>query len=948
MNTGTNIIEKTLKENIRNANNIFVFPTQMAADRWADRATLVCNVSAVAMDRFLAWDDFKGKSVKSKQQEKKSVPSIMRKIFSANLIERNKNEKFLSYIITHEYAEESDGFTNWISSILPSLALWKKHSESSGLEKDEEDKDLEEIYTRYKEFLDSNNLFDPAWETPPFENDGNHYFIFFPEILSDYLEYKTILEETEDITQIHVPENTEEKYDADFYGNSRTETRKLAAWLRKKHSEGISWQEMCVSIPNTQTYIPYITRDFDIYGIPYVTRESKPLASTGAGNLFSLIRNCAGSDFSFESVKNLLLSSELPWKDEDLNKQLIEFGKQNNCITSFDYNGRHYDIWEESFRTVSNTEVRLKNFYSDLKTLTQNLCNSESFRDVQKNYFNFREKFFDMDKCSDVSDAILSRCISELGNLIDLENSYKKIIGQMKEKSYLSFFNSVLEDAQYLAQTKNLGVTILPYRTSACAPFEVQAIVDASQKGLSVIYKELSFLRDDKRKLIIFGKDSDEEDPNVTKNFISLYKMNSINQCRFSASSKTFDGYAQVCSDLNEVEHKTESLQELEEDFILCEKNWYSKNSSREEAKFPEKISRTVKDGFDFWKDSQIYEKKSGSGNEEYKKYFYSEKDNKLYISASSLKAFSRCPREQVFARACEIEEQNNEAELISPFTIGNMNHKVLELYFCQLKKLGMEIYVDENGELPEENIKILSGALDKAIDEEMQRDYDQQTNKNKNSFLTTELLWTTRNAQFMELKNSLQSFSKIFSGCKVYSTEEWYNLPARCSVEFENEKNILAGKVDLILSNENGEPIVVDYKTSDASVPEKTFIKNGDEDNPDLQMAMYIKLIEYNNGKNPHKIFNSCFYSIKEAKAYPVIADSDFLERCKVKEDKVCDREEFQLTLDYLDKTITDYESRIENNDFSVDKDEQNFETCSSCKYKAVCRRSFNISRGE
>ena len=76
-----NPIEKIIKENILDLNTVFVFPTQTAADLWADKATLVTDVSAVAMERFLAWDDFKSQSVKSHQTDRTSIPSTMRQIF---------------------------------------------------------------------------------------------------------------------------------------------------------------------------------------------------------------------------------------------------------------------------------------------------------------------------------------------------------------------------------------------------------------------------------------------------------------------------------------------------------------------------------------------------------------------------------------------------------------------------------------------------------------------------------------------------------------------------------------------------------------------------------------------------------------------------------------------------------------------------------------------------
>lgn len=103
----------------------------------------------------------------------------MRSIFISNLIELNAQKPFFKNLIVPEYAKSASGFTNWLTSLLPPLFTWKKHFQEANIQPDPEDLDLLELYRRYKEFLDSNNLFDPAWETPPFVPDGNHYFIFF-------------------------------------------------------------------------------------------------------------------------------------------------------------------------------------------------------------------------------------------------------------------------------------------------------------------------------------------------------------------------------------------------------------------------------------------------------------------------------------------------------------------------------------------------------------------------------------------------------------------------------------------------------------------------------------------------------------------------------------------------------------------------------------------------
>ena len=94
-----NIIEETLKKYISSDNAVFVFPTLIAADLWADRSIFVTDVSAVPTEKFIAWDRFKGEAVRGENQDKISVPAVMRTIFAKSLIEENSRNPFLKSII---------------------------------------------------------------------------------------------------------------------------------------------------------------------------------------------------------------------------------------------------------------------------------------------------------------------------------------------------------------------------------------------------------------------------------------------------------------------------------------------------------------------------------------------------------------------------------------------------------------------------------------------------------------------------------------------------------------------------------------------------------------------------------------------------------------------------------------------------------------------------------
>ena len=63
-----NLIEKTLKEHVKERDAVFVFPTQIAASLWADRIIEISDCTAVAMGRFIAWDKFKGEAVRGENQ----------------------------------------------------------------------------------------------------------------------------------------------------------------------------------------------------------------------------------------------------------------------------------------------------------------------------------------------------------------------------------------------------------------------------------------------------------------------------------------------------------------------------------------------------------------------------------------------------------------------------------------------------------------------------------------------------------------------------------------------------------------------------------------------------------------------------------------------------------------------------------------------------------------
>ena len=899
-------IEESLKKHIHEQNTVFVFPSQISAEMWADRATLITDTSAVAMERFIAWDDFKGSSIRSQQQDKQAIPSAMRQIFASHLINQNSQNPFLHSIIPEKYAHEAESFTDSIAALLPSLFQWKKHFEEKNLAPDEEDSDLLTIYNCYKDFLETHNCFDPAWETPPFKSNGNTYIIFYPEILMDWFEYKPILESSPDIQLIHLKDSAENSLEehpsVSFYKNSRAEIRSVAQYLRKMHDEKkISWSCMALSIPDIQTYTPYIERELSLYEIPFVLKSGQPLASFGAGSFFAQAQQCVQTDFSFDSIKKLLLNKDLPWKEEELNLNLIKFGQDNNCLCSYTYNGKTVDVWEQAFNTQPQEEL-LSTYYESLKRTLKSFVKSESFSKIREEYFSFREKFFDMSLCSQQSDLIISRCITELGILIDLENEFP----DCKVHSPFQFFTNSLSQKMYLAQNANTGVQILPYRLSATAPFSVQAILDSSQASLSILYKQLSFLRDDKRAKLGFTQDTD-----VSELFIRLYNRSAQDGILFTAAEKTFKGYSLCHSYLTEQNAVTE------QDFYSNEKEWLLEkaNSNGEKAQFPKELFSTQYDkdkGFDSWQLSQG-ECAAGASNIE-NKIFKPYKDEEISVSYSDLKKFFDCPRRFMFDKLLNIQPQNNEAELMDTFAMGNLYHSVLEFYCNFLKERNLKLQTTEEG-LSEEYKDILCESIDKAIE------------KQNLSHLGKQLMITTRQAILSKMLSTVHEFSKLFNGYEVAESESSYTY------EMPENNCTCKGRIDCLLKDtQEAEYILIDFKNSKRAIHNDIFYVSEDVDIPDFQMPMYLFLMENAPKNRQKKVENCAFFNITDEKLVPVTGfDTDI---------------DFEPTQKRVQELISVYCERLRANDFSTDSERQDFYTCCNCTYKSVCRRTFNISR--
>ncbi|MCL2759911.1 MAG: PD-(D/E)XK nuclease family protein, partial [Treponema sp.] len=704
-----NSVETALLDNINNPNALFIFPTDISASQWADHVLRLMGPGTIAMNKFIAWDVFKQKSIKSKVQNKKSIPSALRKIFVSRLVKENadaarNNTPVFCSLILPEWAQQASQFTSWLTVILPQLGAWfnkttglsidsilSAESEKAASEFKGDDLDLFVLARRYARFLETYSLFEPAWETPPFNNDGKNCFIFFPESLSDYNDYRDLLSESNHVKTISAPDAKKSDFDTFFYTNSRSEITEAALYIRalnEKH--GILWDSIVVCIPDSKHYEPYVIREFVNRNIPFVKRTSKPLTDYPAGRFFRSILDCTNGDFSFSSLVSLIMNKNLPWKNTIQIEKLIQFGIKNNCLYSWteDKDGKeqHINVWEDSFNSpVEFFDNDVRKFFMDLKKRALSLRCADSFAELRRQYFIFREHFFNMDECSEEANQVLSRCISELMNLTELEKSFPDV----PAVDPFLFLTEYLSEVSYLPQAKSSGVAILPYKTAAAAPFDYHIVLGAGHENISVIFSRLNFLPGKKRdELGIYDEDASAA-------FINMHVFNSVKKSAFFCSEHTFSDYAIPHPKTNSPGEPVQRYADNHEFKDTFSADYYNTESS---FSFSESISlhENQKKGFTEWKNRRgqtaaldnsenTSSFTAGDKINDIIKTRYTEK-KKPRISASSLQTYFQCSLKWLFQRVFSLENLQIETSLMAENISGTVYHAVLNEFFDKLK----------------------------------------------------------------------------------------------------------------------------------------------------------------------------------------------------------------------------------------------------------------------
>ncbi|MDR0601903.1 MAG: PD-(D/E)XK nuclease family protein, partial [Treponema sp.] len=877
-----NIVADIITRHIAERSARFVFPSETAASLWARKACVFTGRRSVAVDRFLAWDRFKEEAVRAEVQKRRPVSAALRRLFTGDLIRKNaaavragaasggpvSGEAFRA-LIPPEYAEEGGVFAASIAKILPSLSLWEDRQADTP--PDDEDLDLKLLRRQYAAFLDRSGLFEPAWERPPLCDREHDYYIFFYEAMEDFEEFEELLRPEKTVHLVATPPaETAPLY---LYENSRAEIRAAVLEMRALHDEkGIPWDDIAVSVPGHEDMEPYLLREFSLYNVPCRSRSGRFLSDYNAGRLFALAGRCAANNFSFTSLKALVLNEYLPWRCPDLNRELIEFGIENNCVSGYREDGDAKDIWLEAFKKNPG-EKKLKRYYEDLKSALLAMTESETFSGVRKHYFAFRGPawnvqdaarkdaarsgggsrpggdewkagFLSAGAVTGEGNAVLARCVEELSSLVRLEEEYREIIpGGKGAKGYaFNFFLSVLLEQRYVPQRHEEGVSVFRYRVAAASPFAFHFVLNASQDAASVRYRPLNFLGSDKRNRLGFT------DRDVSDVFFRLYLFPGTGEAsachtRISAARESFSGWT--------IPHsffagRIERPPAPPPDPFMQERAWWA-GGGMYDSVFPSALFSVQRGGFERWR--HTLEGKDtfsllcgpfppGSAAREPLRGAITAKQRgdsgALRVSATGdLNPFMKCPAFWFYRKILGLEEFSLEAKMLDDASLGLLYHEILRNLFEKIRR--------EDGVFRSAHMEHYREWTLQCTGEAV-RHYEAFQGP-----LAAPVLSAQARAVTKRLRILLKTEARYFDGYRVGELE----------VKLETERNgmILNGIIDRISISPGGGSVIIDYKTG-GSHSKKDGTETEESPLCDFQIPLYVNRYEEANGTRAEGAF--------------------------------------------------------------------------------------------
>ncbi len=337
-------IAATIAQRLGDRSCAFVFPSQVAADSWAEAALGLPGVVALEKDRFLGWDRFLERATRnSAPAGKKAAEPADRLIWALATLAQQSRRPFLRILAKPELepplslAPSLARLAPALRGIARDLALALAVAGSAANGQSAEVADYLTLSAGYDRFLEAQGLYEVSHLEPAFR-EPERCVIFEPALMPDYARFEARLSAAPGIELVSPFDGAAGARAADDagpaptlrkYATFREEIQDVLAQCAALVDDGLEPSAIAISAPSLtpdiRAHLGAMARKF---GLPLAFHAGEPLSASPFGRLLRALAGAQAEGFSLRTLRALFGKGALGWKSPAAAAALLRYASR--------------------------------------------------------------------------------------------------------------------------------------------------------------------------------------------------------------------------------------------------------------------------------------------------------------------------------------------------------------------------------------------------------------------------------------------------------------------------------------------------------------------------------------------------------------------------------------------------------------------------------------------
>ncbi len=913
----------------------FVFTSEIVARSYLEACARRYPNKAIFSDSAISWDTFQEKFTPYPRDQVKAVFTdrllFVQQFFSAKDSNSQTAMSKLKYYCDSNYTCSKPAYMRSIAKALPHMCkafnlenklennLGDNQENTSGqltlLDKTlqnapkEMQADLLLLVPAYKAYLDQQGLYETALYEPDFTkpaNDGSlasNYTLVFPQTFSK----SAVLKALEVCKHVDL-EPHEQGLKLKLFNNSLSEIRACLRNVYTLLTNGTRPNDIAITCSDYDAYKPYLDQEAQKRDITLTFNNAKPISSYTPGAFFCALERVKGENYSFKSMKSLLLDLRFPYKNRDLLVSIIQKAVDCKCQDG------PLSNWITKFKKLGALEeaTRLEQLETGIKAVVD--CKDplqlrENVMILIKDLFGDEEwtkRPDENDSLKAQNARIFGSCERELDNLSVHANGLE--LG--KDLDLFSLFVDILKDKTYRPNTGKNNINVYKYPADAGLAVKYHFTLGLTDSNTKVLLNPYPFLPLDTAKTL-------EEVRALEDSVLNLYGQTLDGGSSWMSSAEEAFSGADVVPTLFLKGDRIEKVKKVECDSFEEEISVWKGQKELTEGQVLA-ITQKQKDCFE-----RAYQSELDFSNE----MSFAPVDTPFKISVSRVKELETCPYRGYVYCKLGLNNLDFEPNMTDAAQIGNLLHEALQKALKEANTLdnikadGLQEIFDQVVEEYEKTAKATDSVHVAYI-------------RHRYSGLLPKLIGC-----FEETENdrNLDNYTARKLGGMDFKAKEYTApaiIPEGTGLQFE-------GRMDCILQDGDGDLAVIDLK-KDASKHH-----GGSLDKCNLQVAIYAKMLEKDShfGKRPEI---GAFYSFEAGKflfvwpkfGYNRAYNNFFYDENSVSTDPAPKSDKTEYVEENYKKRVKELDRIVKEQDFAPRP--KDVDSCKNCPFYSLCRKGF------